>query len=56
MVLCLFGCVDGPPLTGARMLDAFLLTVDPVEKKVVRKEAHLVWGDVYLSQTLELEV
>ncbi|HEU4759054.1 MAG TPA: hypothetical protein VFT91_03635 [Dehalococcoidia bacterium] len=40
--LCLFGSPDAPPLIGAHTLEAFLLTVDPVEKKLVRKEAYLM--------------
>lgn len=41
-VLCLFGSVDAPPLIGAHTLEAFLLMVDPVEQKLVPKEAYLM--------------
>lgn len=40
--LCLFGSEDAPPLIGAHTLGAFLLTVDPVEQKLVPKEAYLM--------------
>ena len=38
-ILCLFGSSDAPPLIGAHALEAFLLTVDPVDQKLVPKEA-----------------
>jgi len=41
-VLCLFGAEDAPPLIGAHTLEAFLLTVDPVEEKLIPKEALLM--------------
>lgn len=41
-ILCLFGSPDAPPLIGAHTLEAFLLTVDPVEQKLVPKEALLM--------------
>jgi len=41
-ILCLFGPTEAPPLIGAHTLEAFLLTVDPVEKKLVPKEALLM--------------
>ena len=41
---CLFGSSDAPPLIGAHTLGAFLMTVDPVEQKLVPKEAYLMWG------------
>jgi len=41
-ILCLFGSPDAPPLIGAHALDAFLLAVDPVEGKLVPKEAYLM--------------
>ena len=41
-ILCLFGSEDAPPLIGAHTLEAFLLTVDPVEEKLVPKEALLM--------------
>lgn len=41
-ILCLFGSVDAPPLLGAHALEAFLLTVDPAEQKLVPKEAWLL--------------
>jgi predicted aspartyl protease len=43
-ILCLFGSPDAPPLIGAHTLEAFLLTVDPVEQKLVPKEAYLMWA------------
>jgi predicted aspartyl protease len=41
-ILCLFGSADAPPLIGAHTLEAFLLTVGPVEQKLVPKEAYLM--------------
>jgi predicted aspartyl protease len=41
-ILCLFGSSDAPPLIGAHALEAFLLTVDPAEQKLVPKEAYLM--------------
>lgn len=41
-LLCLFGSPDAPPLIGAHALEAFLLAVDPVEQKLVPKEAYLM--------------
>jgi len=41
-ILCLFGSADAPPLIGAHTLEAFLLTVDPVEEKLAPKEAYLM--------------
>ena len=38
-ILCLFGSPDAPPLIGAHTLEAFLLTVDPVEQKLVQGSA-----------------
>ena len=38
----LLGSSDAPPLIGAHMLEALLLTVDPVEEKLVPKEALLM--------------
>ena len=41
-ILCLFGSAEAPPLIGAHTLEAFLLTVDPVEEKLIPKEAYLM--------------
>jgi predicted aspartyl protease len=41
-ILCLFGSPDAPPIIGAHTLEAFLLAVDPVEEKLVPKEAYLM--------------
>ena len=41
-ILCLFGSPDAPPLIGCHTLEAFLLAVDPVEQKLVPKEALLM--------------
>jgi predicted aspartyl protease len=41
-ILCLFGSPDAPPLIGAHTLEAFLLMVDPIEQKLVPKEALLM--------------
>lgn len=41
-ILCLFGSEDVLPLIGAHTLEAFLLTVDPVEQSLVLKEALLM--------------
>lgn len=38
-ILCLFGAGDAPPLLGAHALEAFLLTVDPIERKLVPRDA-----------------
>lgn len=42
-ILCPFGAADAPPLIGAHALGAFLLTVGPVEQKLVPKEAYLMF-------------
>ena len=42
-ILCLFGSTDAPPLIGAQTLEAFLLMVDPVEQRLVPKEALLMY-------------
>lgn len=41
-ILCLFGSPDAPPLIGAHTLEAFLLTVDLVERRLAPKEAYLM--------------
>lgn len=41
-ILCLLGSPEVPPLIGAHTLEAFLLTVDPVEQKLVPKRAYLM--------------
>ena len=41
-ILCLFGAPDAPPLIGAHTLEAFLLTVDPVDQTLVPKDAYLM--------------
>jgi hypothetical protein len=41
-ILCFFGPENTPVLIGAHTLEAFLLTVDPIEKKLVPKEALLM--------------
>ncbi len=41
-ILCFFGSSDALPLIGAHMLEALLLTVDPVEEKLVPEEALLM--------------
>ena len=41
-ILCLFGSEDVLPLIGAHSLEAFLVTVDPVEQRLVPKEALLM--------------
>ena len=38
-ILCIFSPDDAPVLIGAHTLEAFLLTVDPVEEKLVPKDA-----------------
>ena len=40
-ILCLFGPEETPVLIGAHALDAFLLTVDPAEQRLVPKVAYL---------------
>ena len=41
-ILCLFGSPDAPPLIGAHTLEAFLLSVDVVERKLLPKQALLM--------------
>lgn len=41
-ILCFFGAKDVPALLGEHALEAFLLTVDPVEQKLVPREAFLM--------------
>lgn len=41
-ILVLFGADGVPPLLGAHALEAFLLMVDPISKKLVRHEAFLM--------------
>ncbi|MBI2873381.1 MAG: aspartyl protease family protein [Chloroflexi bacterium] len=40
-ILCFFGPPGAPALIGAHALEAFLLTVDLVEQRLVPKEAYL---------------
>src|SRR5438105_15815786 len=42
-ILCFFGAKDVPALLGAHALEAFLLSVDPVEQKLVPREAILMY-------------
>jgi predicted aspartyl protease len=41
-ILCVFGSAEAPPVIGAHTLEAFLLGVDPVEHRLVPKEAFLL--------------
>ena len=41
-ILCLFGPPGAPPLIGAHALEAFLLMVDPVQKRLVPAEGFLL--------------
>jgi predicted aspartyl protease len=41
-ILCLFGVSGVPALLGAHALEAFLVMVDPVERKLVPREAFLM--------------
>ncbi len=41
-IFCLFGVPAAPPLIGAHALEAFLLMVDPVDGRLVPKEAYLM--------------
>lgn len=41
-IICVFGAPESPPLIGAHTLEGFVLGVDPVEKKLVPKEAWLL--------------
>ncbi len=41
-ILCVFGSADAPPAIGAHTLEAFVLGVDPVEHRLVPKEAFLM--------------
>ena len=38
-IWCVFSPPDAPPLIGAHALEAFLLSVDPVEQRLVPKDA-----------------
>ena len=38
-IWCIFSPPDAPPLIGAHTLEAFLLTVDPVEQRLEPKDA-----------------
>lgn len=49
-IICFFGSADAPPLIGAHTLEAFLLTVDPVDKKLVPKEALLMYSTPQVSR------
>ena len=40
--ICLFGPAEAQPVIGSHTLDTFLLAVDPVEQKLVPKEALLM--------------
>ena len=44
-ILVLFGSEDAPALIGAHTLEAFLLDVDVVEKKLIPKKAFLMSSD-----------
>ncbi len=55
-ILCLFGSPDAPPLLGAHALEAFLLTVDPVEEKLVTKEAGKYPMSVEITDILYLRL
>ena len=39
-IICVFGDADGPALIGAHTLEAFLLAVDPVGKRLVPVEGY----------------
>jgi len=41
-ILCVFGSSDAPPAIGAHTLEAFLLGVDPLEHRLVSREAFLM--------------
>lgn len=41
-ILCFFGAKDVPPLLGAHALEAFLLVVDPIDQKLIPREAFLM--------------
>ena len=41
-ILVFFGLDGAPPLLGTHALEALLLMVDPVDKKLVRREALLM--------------
>ncbi|MBI4299415.1 MAG: Retroviral aspartyl protease [Chloroflexi bacterium] len=53
-ILCLFGSPGAPPLIGSHALEAFLLTVDPVEKRLVPKEAYLLCCHASIQNRLRL--
>ncbi len=40
-IICIFGPTDAPPLIGAHTLEAFLLTVDPIEQRLLPKRGFL---------------
>lgn len=41
-ILCVFGSAEAPPLIGAHTLEAFLLGVDPLQQRLVPREAFLM--------------
>lgn len=41
-ILCVFSAPDAPPIIGAHTLEAFLLAVDPVGRRLVPVEAYWV--------------
>ena len=41
-ILCFFGKTGVPALLGAHALEAFLLMVDPVDRKLIEREAFLM--------------
>ena len=41
-ILCIFGASDAPPIIGAHTLEAFLLAVDPVGRRLVPVEGYWV--------------
>jgi predicted aspartyl protease len=48
-ILCFFGAQDVPALLGAHALEAFLLTVHPIEQKLVPREAFLMYSKCCVS-------
>ena len=41
-ILCLFGSDDEVPLLGRHTVDTFLLTIDPLQQRLVPKDAYLM--------------
>ena len=46
-IICVFGDPDSPPIIGAHTLEGFLLSVDPVQQRLVPVEGYWLQGLAY---------